>query len=265
MHSRFDRFRGTPIGTQLEALIDSPTRYIEFAALSRAGVAAIAAIADEVAQKFPEIEADTTARQFCGAMVADVMRRHGHELVQARGRIGGPLFTYGAVFSPRPIALSFDKVVEALARMPDTLAECVARFPAAQWTTRPDGTGFSLVEHVCHLRDLDVVFARRIDAVRTTALPVLESVDGTALAERLNYLEQDLRDAQSAFARSRKRLCAALSKLPPDELARCGLRDGVRRMTLDELVRELLDHDRTHCLELDELACELGCAPAAVE
>ncbi|RAB59950.1 DinB family protein, partial [Burkholderia multivorans] len=137
MHSRFDRFRATPVGTQLEALIDSPTRYIEFAALSRAGVAAIAAIADEVAQKFPEIEADTTARQFCGAMVADVMRRHGHELVQARGRIGGPLFTYGAVFSPRPIALSFDKVVEALARMPDTLAEYVARFPAAQWTMRP--------------------------------------------------------------------------------------------------------------------------------
>lgn len=34
---------------------------------------------------------------------------------------------------------------------------------------------------------------------------------------------------------------------------RCGLRDGVRRMTLEELVRELLDHDRTHLLELEEL------------
>jgi len=40
---------------------------------------------------------------------------------------------------------------------------------------------------------------------------------------------------------------------------------SAKRMTLDELVRELLDHDRTHCLELDELASELGCAPAAVE
>lgn len=28
-------------------------------------------------------------------------------------------------------------------------------------------------------------------------------------------------------------------------------------MTLEELVRELLDHDRTHCLELDELLAEL--------
>ena len=30
-----------------------------------------------------------------------------------------------------------------------------------------------------------------------------------------------------------------------------------RRMTLEELVRELLDHDRTHGLELEELESEL--------
>lgn len=258
MHSRFDRFRATPSGRQLEALIDSPERYIEFAALSRVGVAAIAAIADDIAERFPEIEADTTARQFCGAMVADVMRRHGHELVQARGRIGGSFFTYGAVFSPRPVELPFEKVIAALSVMPKTLTEFVSRFPAKQWTLRPAGTGFSLVEHVCHLRDLDVVFEQRIRAVRTTALPVIESVDGSALAEQQNYLEQNLSDAQEAFSRSRKRLCAALKKLEQEQLGRCGLRDGVRRMTLEELVRELLDHDRTHYAELDELEAELG-------
>jgi hypothetical protein len=44
VHSRFDQFRKTELGGQLAALIDSRDRYIEFAALSRAGVAAIAAI-----------------------------------------------------------------------------------------------------------------------------------------------------------------------------------------------------------------------------
>jgi HD superfamily phosphohydrolase YqeK len=29
-------------------------------------------------------------------------------------------------------------------------------------------------------------------------------------------------------------------------------------MTLEQIVRELLDHDRTHCLELEELAAELA-------
>ncbi|WP_414441189.1 DinB family protein [Burkholderia sp. 22PA0106] len=258
MHSRFDRFRATPLGRQLEALIDTPSRYIEFAALSRVGVAAIAAIRDEIAGKFPDIADDTTARQFCGAMVAEVMRRHGHELVQARGRIGGAPFTYGAVFGPYPVVLPFGGVLDALTHMPARLAIAAARLPAAQWATRPAGTGFAFVEHACHLRDLDAVFAQRIEAVRRETLPVIASVDGTALAEARDYLHQDGQDALTAFAASRGRLCDSLATLDTAALARCGLRDSVRRMTLEELVRELLDHDRTHGLELDELEHELA-------
>ena len=54
MHSRFDRFRLTALGAQLEALIAQPERYVEFAALSRVGVAAIGAIQHEIAHKFPK-------------------------------------------------------------------------------------------------------------------------------------------------------------------------------------------------------------------
>ncbi|QTD92534.1 DinB family protein [Burkholderia anthina] len=261
MHSRFDRFRATPLGAQLEALIAQPERYVEFAALSRVGVAAIGAIQHEVAQKFPEIEADTTARQFCGAMVADVMRRHGHDVVQARGRIGGALFSYGAVFSAYPQVLPFADVVAALATMPDRLAAYAAHVPAALGTRRPAGTGFSLVEHACHLRDLDAVFAARIEAVRTHTLPVIASVDGTALAAQRDYLAQSLDDALAAFRTGRAALCATAAALPAPERARCGLRDGIRRMSIDDLVREWLDHDRTHVLELDELLAELELPP----
>ncbi|NTY36014.1 DinB family protein [Burkholderia diffusa] len=261
MHSRFDRFRTTPLGTQLEALIAQPERYPEFAALSRVGVAAIGAIQHEIARNFPEIETDTTARQFCGAMVAEVMRRHGHDVVQARGRLGGTLFSYGAVFSAYPQRLPFADVIAELARMPDRLAAYAAHVPAALCTRRPAGTGFSLVEHACHLRDLDAVFAARIDAVRTVELPVIASVDGTALAAQRDYLAQPLDRAVAAFRAGRAALCTTAAALEPAQLARCGLRDGIRRMSLDELVRELLDHDRTHMLELDELLAELELTP----
>jgi hypothetical protein len=263
MHSRFDRFRATPLGAQLEALITQPERYLEFAALSRVGVAAIGAIQHEIARKFPEVEADTTARQFCGAMVADVMRRHGHDVVQARGRIGGALFSYGAVFSPDPQRLPYADVVAALAAMPERVAAYAAHVPVGLRTRRPHGTGFSFVEHACHLRDLDAIFAERIDAVRTLELPAIASVDGTALAEERDYLAQSLDDALAAFRAGRAALCATIAALQPAELARCGLRDGIRRMSVDELVRELLDHDRTHVLELDELIDELALPPLA--
>lgn len=257
MHSRFDRFKDTPLAGQLAALIESPGRYAEYAVLSRVGVAAIAAVADEIALKFPEIGEDTTARQFCGALVADVMRRHGHEVAQARGRVSGALFSYGAVFSARPVVLSFGEVIAALAAMPARFAARVERVPKKLWTRRPPGTGFSLLEHACHLRDLDMIFTERFDAVRRTHLPALESVNGAAIAEERGYARQDLVEAMAAFGHGRKKMCAALGKLTPEQLARCGVRDGVKRMTLEELVRELLDHDRTHALELDELESEL--------
>ncbi|WP_028536433.1 DinB family protein [Paludibacterium yongneupense] len=263
MHSRFDRFRSTPLGRQLEALIDSPERYIEFAALSRVGVAAIAAVQDEIGSKFPEIANDATARQFCGAMSAEIMRRHGHELVQARGRVAGPLFSYGAVFSPAPKILSFEHMLLELAAMPGRLAGIVARTPAALWGRREEGTGFSLLEHACHLRDLDEVYRERVRAVATLPLPLLASVDGSALAVARDYPHQDMEAALAAFRCGREALCADLAALAPEQLSRCGLRDGVRRQTLAELVGEMLDHDRTHALELDELLAAIGVPPCA--
>jgi hypothetical protein len=230
--------------------------------LSRVGLAAVAAVADEIALKFPEVEQDASARQFCGAMVAEVMRRYGHEVVQVRGRVSGAIFSYGAVFSAQPVSLSFTGVIEALAAMPERFAALVDRVPQALWTCRPNGTGFSLLEHACHLRDLDAVFAARFSAVRKADLPLIESVNGTTIAEERNYIAQDLAAARDEFAANRQRLCASLKRLTPAQLARCGLRDGVRRMTLEELVRELLDHDKTHALELEELEHELQ-EPAA--
>jgi hypothetical protein len=262
MHSRFDRFRATPLGQQLEALIDEPGRNHEYAALSRVGVAAVAAISDDIETVFPEVAADTTARQFCGALVADLMRRHGHDVVQARGRVAGPVFSYGAVFSPRPVALPFAGVIDGLARMPDALAGLMARVPAAWRTRRPEGTGFSATEHVCHLRDLDAVFTQRIAAILAAPLPRIDSVDGTAMAAERDYQEQDPDAALASFRRGRAQLCASLRKLDAAALARCGLRDGLHRMTLEQIVRELLDHDRTHCQELEELLAELA-PPAA--
>lgn len=258
MHSRFDRFRATPLGQQLEALIDEPGRYLEYAALSRVGVAAVAAISDDVETMFPEVAADTTARQFCGALVADLMRRHGHEVVQARGRVAGAIFSYGAVFSPRPVALPFAGVIDGLARMPDAVASLMARVPAPWRTRRPEGTGFSATEHVCLLRGLDTVFVQRIEAILAAPLPRIDSVDGSALAAERDYQEHDPDAALGSFRRGRAQLCASLRKLDATALARCGLRDGLHRMTLEQIVRELLEHDRTHCQELEELLAELA-------
>lgn len=254
MHSRFDRFRATSLGQQLERLIDSPERYIEYAALSRVEVPAVSAVVHDLRKMFPELQHDQTAKQFCGAMVAEVMRRKHHEVLRPRGRVHGELFTYGAVWMGEPQRAAFDELLARLAAMPAELARMAHAIPAGRWRTRPGGTGFSLVEHICHLRDLDRdVYRERIARLLAEDGPALASVDGVAIAAERRYAEQDADTALAAFGLARADLVAQLAATTPGQRQRYGIVDGVRRITLDELVEDIYHHDRTHILELDEL------------
>ncbi len=259
MHSRFDRFRATPLGQQLEQLINTPERYIEFAALSRVEVPAVSAIVHDLRNMFPDMQSDQTAKQFCGAMVAEVMRCHHHDMLRPRGRVYGDYFTYGAVWTAGPQRAAFDALLARLAAMPMEVEQLATAIPMENWRARPDGTGFAVVEHLCHMRDLDRdVYLERIERLLTQDMPSLASVDGVAMAAQGLYLEQDCKAALEDFKRARTELVARLAATTAEQRNRHGVFDGVRRITLAELIGEIDRHDRTHLLELDELEGELA-------
>lgn len=257
MHSRFDAFREQALGRQLEALIDTPQRYVEYAALSRAEVPAVAAIVHDVRQLFPEVEADASARQFCGAMVAEVMRRHHHEVLRPRGRVPGGYFTYGVVWTPTPQQLDWVQRLEALRGMPAQLVAALRAIPAVDWRRRPDGIDFAAVEHACHLRDLDRIYCQRVARVLAEEMPEIASVDGNEMSLELAYLEQDGSAALDDFVAGRRHLLAALAGAEPAQRGRLCLFGGERRMSLEDLVEDMLQHDRAHLLEVEELTAEL--------
>ena len=100
-------------------------------------------------------------------------------------------------------------------------------------------------------------WARRFKRVASRSLACIESVDGTALAEERHSTREPLQPALRAFAFGRKRPSEYLYRLDPGKRSRCGVRDGQQRMSLGELLREAVDHDGTHAVELDELFGEL--------
>ena len=103
MHSRFEAYRGTGLGKTIERLAHQPKRIIEYALLSRLGMPAVIALSWDVAPHLRGLsEADRRdAKQFCGAIVGDVMREQGYEMVNPRGSAqAGGVFTYGAVWGP---------------------------------------------------------------------------------------------------------------------------------------------------------------------
>jgi len=258
MHSRFNTFRQTPLGAQLEQLIDSPERYLEYAALSRAEVPAVAAIVHDLRSRFPEVADDDTARQFCGAVVGEVMRRHQHDVLRPRGRVPGGYFTYGVVWTPQPLRLTWPELLDELAAMPQRLAEQVARFSTDATRLRPAVQGFSLLEHVCHLRDLDRdAYLVRFRSMLAESSPTLQRVNGRAWAAERDYHRESLPEALAAFIAGRQMLCELLLSLGEEQRCLIGLFDGISRITLEELAYDLHHHDGEHLLEVEELRGEL--------
>ncbi len=103
MHARFEAYRHTVLGREIEALAQKPERMTEYALLSRLEMPAVIALSWDVAPLLIGLsEGDRReAKQYCGAIVGDIMREHGYEIANPRGSAqAGGVFTLGAVWAP---------------------------------------------------------------------------------------------------------------------------------------------------------------------
>jgi transcriptional regulator with XRE-family HTH domain len=151
----------------------------------------------------------------------------------------------------------FAGMVAELGAMPAKVQDIVALVPRGAWRTNAANGGFSLLEHVCHLRDIDGDGYRvRLDRMLTEERPGLHDLDGDALAKERDYLSQDLRTALAAFTATRLEIVARLSRLTPEERQRTGLMAG-QQITIEGLAAAMAAHDSAHLEELAELTVEL--------
>ena len=103
MHPRFEAYRHTELGRAIEALAQKQERMTEYALLSRLEMPAVIALSWDVAPLLVGLsEGDRRdAKQYCGAIVGDIMREHGYEIANPRGSAQtGGVFTLGAVWAP---------------------------------------------------------------------------------------------------------------------------------------------------------------------
>lgn len=145
-----------------------------------------------------------------------------------------------------------------LAMMPTKLKAIADAIAEHQWRTRPRTGGFSLVEHLCHLRDIDGEgYSIRIDHMLAEERPVLPDIDGGRLAAERDYQAQDARAVLEAFTTTRWAIVGRLGKLEPAQRRRVGLMAGTTEIDIDGLVSAMLTHDSEHLDELAALGAEL--------
>ena len=150
--------------------------------------------------------------------------------------------------------LGLQDAVARLCEMPGLLDAAIEGRAADELLVRPGEGEFSLVEHACHLRDLEREgYLVRVRRILAEDLPELAPFDGAAVARDRDYLQQSAADAARDFGTARRAVIALLAPLGAAELARAALFDG-KRIMLCDVIAMMCDHDRGHREEIDALA-----------
>lgn len=89
-------------------------------------------------------------------------------------------------------ALTVADAIAAVAAVPDRAREAALAVPEPARRRRPDGDTWSVIEYVCHLRDVYVSSTIRLHRTRTEDSPVLEPMLNDLRARRFRYNERDL-------------------------------------------------------------------------
>ena len=153
----------------------------------------------------------------------------------------------------------FSAKLAELAAMPARFAEIAASIAPAQWKTRAKDGTFSLQEHACHLRDIEIeAYRARLERMLAETTPALADVDGGTLARVRDYHRQDLAKAQLVFAAVRADLVQRLAGLSPEERQRTGVMEGIGEISVEGLVVKMLEHDAEHLADLARLRRELA-------
>ncbi len=147
---------------------------------------------------------------------------------------------------------------------PALLARAAASFSPRQARIRAAQGGFSFLENVWHLADLEREgYGARISRILSETNPALENFDGGRLARERAYQERDLERGLMLFSRARAANLAALRRVSADQWIRSGSQEGVGCVTLADLPRMMAEHDRSHSDEIADLLALVRGAPRA--
>lgn len=142
---------------------------------------------------------------------------------------------------------------------PALLAKAAADIPEDRVRQRGTTGGFSFVEHVWHLADLEREgYGVRIRRLLSEDEPLLSNFDGERIAHERVYQRRDLADGLLAFTSARTRNLQMLRDVPNGDWARTAEQEGIGAVALGDIPRMMVEHDREHEKEIADLVGELA-------
>lgn len=142
------------------------------------------------------------------------------------------------------------ETIDSLRLTPELLAIYVRGLSAEQAKKQPAEGEWSVLEVVCHLRDVEEVSYKRFQAIRDTENPTVYGADANALAIEKKYREDDLQKALAEFAAKRAVLVEELKALTPEQWERTGQHASAGTLSILNNTQHLAWHDINHLAQL---------------
>ena len=138
-----------------------------------------------------------------------------------------------------------------LASMSDFLETSFSGLTAEQRCRNGDDGGFSPIEHVWHLADLEQQgFAERIQRLLEEINPQLPDFEGARIAREGNYKQRSWSEGLTAFRQTRNANLERLRRLSEAQWLRNGSQAGVGAVSLCDMPSLMAEHDDAHRAEI---------------
>lgn len=143
-------------------------------------------------------------------------------------------------------------IVDSLARTPALVSRIVDGLSEENLRNRNSSDEFSVLEHICHLRDIEHDgYRERISRILNEHQPQLPDIDGSRLAIERDYNSQNAARALAEFDVTRRKNIELLRDMGTEQLAREGTLEGAGVVSLEKLLIMMSEHDADHIGELE--------------
>jgi hypothetical protein len=140
--------------------------------------------------------------------------------------------------------------LEALESGPKKVGDLTKKLDDALLRRKPASDKWSAMEVVCHLRDIEKLWADRLVKAAFTDKPAFYMIEVDDLAVKNSYNTQDLGSALKEFARLREDNLRLLRALPASHWKRSGMHPTRGEITIERIVEIMIGHDQGHCEQI---------------
>lgn len=124
--------------------------------------------------------------------------------------------------------------------------EAVAGMTDSDLRQRPIAGQWSTLEVVCHIADVETLYAERIKRVLAEDRPLLASCDPDLYAAGLAYENRHLEEELAIIEAQRRQLATILQNIPETDFERIGMHSNDGPLSALELLRRITAHIPHH-------------------